>query len=101
MRASESLRQQQRGRWSPGKPDVVSQHQLILLVPLGLSQKESGGGLLLGSFLDWKQLNKRGSRGKQVESPGLLWPWVQAHHRCGERKQLPCRLVVPYPGTQA
>lgn len=55
---------------------MVSQHQLILFFLLDFSKKESGGCLLLGSFLDWKQLNKGDSRGQKIGSLGLLWPQV-------------------------
>lgn len=64
---------------------MVSQHQLVLLALLGLGQQDGGGSLFLGSFLQWEQLNKGGSRGQKVEATGLLWPQTQAHHPCGEQ----------------
>lgn len=73
------------GRRLPGKAGVISQHQLVLLALLGLSQQDRGGSLFLSSFLDWQQLSKGSSRGQEVEPAGLLWPQVQAHQPCGEQ----------------
>lgn len=64
---------------------MISQHQLVLLALLGLSQQDGGGGFFLGSFFDWEQLNQGSTRGQDIQPTGLLWPQVQAHRPCGEQ----------------